>query len=424
MSSLKEKEIKLQSKWENEKGLVNQIQENKIEIEELNHQAETAEREGDYGKVAELRYGKIKEIEDKNSTLKQELNKIQEGSPLVREQVDYEDIAEIISKWTNIPLKQINQSERQRLINLEKELHKSIIGQEEAIKAVANAVRRNRAGLQDAKKPIGSFLFLGPTGTGKSELAKALAKYLFDDENMMTRIDMSEYQEKNSVTRLIGSPPGYVGYEEGGQLTEAIRWKPYSVILFDEIEKAHPDVFNILLQVLDDGRLTDNKGKTVNFKNSIIIMTSNIGSHIIHENFETITDDNYNEVISKTKQDIFNLLKVTVTPEFLNRIDETVVFTPLNKDEIRQIVVLQLNKLKNVLLSNKIQINVDEEVIDYISQESYDPMFGARPVKRTIQALITNEMSKEIIEENVNNNDVIDIKLLDDKIIFQNSINH
>ncbi len=424
IDSLKEKEIKLQSKWENEKGLVNQIQENKIEIEELNHQAETAEREGDYGKVAELRYGKIKEIEDKNSTLKQELNKIQEGSPLVREQVDYEDIAEIISKWTNIPLKQINQSERQRLINLEKELHKSIIGQEEAIKAVANAVRRNRAGLQDAKKPIGSFLFLGPTGTGKSELAKALAKYLFDDENMMTRIDMSEYQEKNSVTRLIGSPPGYVGYEEGGQLTEAIRWKPYSVILFDEIEKAHPDVFNILLQVLDDGRLTDNKGKTVNFKNSIIIMTSNIGSHIIHENFETITDDNYNEVISKTKQDIFNLLKVTVTPEFLNRIDETVVFTPLNKDEIRQIVVLQLNKLKNVLLSNKIQINVDEEVIDYISQESYDPMFGARPVKRTIQALITNEMSKEIIEENVNNNDVIDIKLLDDKIIFQNSINH
>ena len=381
IADLKDEETKQKAQWESEKSLINTIQQDKIDIENLRFEADKAEREGDYGKVAEIRYGKIKEKENDIKVVQEKLHNMQGGAAMIKEEVDSDDIAEVVSRWTGIPVTKMMQSEREKLLHMEEELHKRVIGQDEAIKAISDAVRRSRAGLQDPKRPIGSFIFLGTTGVGKTELAKALADYLFDDENMMTRIDMSEYQEKFSATRLIGAPPGYVGYDEGGQLTEAIRRKPYSVVLFDEIEKAHPDVFNILLQVLDDGRLTDNKGRTVNFKNTIIIMTSNMGSSLIRENFEKMTDANRQEVVSNTKAQVLELLKKTIRPEFLNRIDEIIMFTPLTEDEIKQIVRLQLNQVKKMVENNGMKLEFTDEALDFISHEGYDPQFGARPVR-------------------------------------------
>ena len=420
IADLKDEETKQKAQWESEKSLINKIQQDKIDIENLKFEADKAEREGDYGKVAEIRYGKIKEKEADIKDVQEKLHNMQGGAAMIKEEVDSDDIAEVVSRWTGIPITKMLQSEKDKLLHLEEELHKRVIGQDEAIHAIADAVRRSRAGLQDPKRPIGSFIFLGTTGVGKTELAKALADYLFDDENMMTRIDMSEYQEKFSATRLIGAPPGYVGYDEGGQLTEAIRRKPYSVVLFDEIEKAHPDVFNILLQVLDDGRLTDNKGRTVNFKNTIIIMTSNMGSSLIRENFEKMTDANRNTVVDETKKQVLELLKKTIRPEFLNRIDEIIMFTPLNEKEIREIVGLQLNTVKKMVEKNGIDLQFTDAALDFISHEGYDPQFGARPVKRVIQRYVLNELSKEILSGHVDRSRPIVIDRVNDGLIFKN----
>ncbi|OJV36795.1 MAG: ATP-dependent chaperone ClpB [Bacteroidia bacterium 43-41] len=420
IENLREEENVLKARWQSEKELINRIQQNKIDIEDAKFQAEKAEREGDYGKVAELRYGKIKEKEAEIERLKNQLHETQGGSAMIKEEVDAEDIADVVSRWTGIPVNKMLQSEREKLLHLEEELHKRVVGQEEAIAAVSDAVRRNRAGLSDPKRPIGSFIFLGTTGVGKTELAKALADYLFDDENMMTRIDMSEYQEKFSATRLIGAPPGYVGYDEGGQLTEAIRRKPYSVVLFDEIEKAHPDVFNVLLQVLDDGRLTDNKGRVVNFKNTIIIMTSNMGSNVIRENFEKITERNREEIVENTKNLVMNMLKQTIRPEFLNRIDDIIMFAPLNQDEIAQIVRIQLDNVKKMLQENGIALEYTEEAVKSISEAGYDPEFGARPVKRVIQRKVLNQLSKDILSGKVDNSKPIVIDAVDENVYFRN----
>lgn len=420
IADLQEEERKQKAQWESEKELINKIQQNKIDIENLKFEAEKAEREGDYGKVAEIRYGKIKAKEEEIADVQARLHTMQGAAAMIKEEVDSEDIADVVSRWTGIPVNKMMQSERDKLLRLEDELHTRVIGQDEAIKAIADAVRRSRAGLQDPKRPIGSFIFLGTTGVGKTELAKALAEYLFDDENMMTRIDMSEYQEKFSATRLIGAPPGYVGYDEGGQLTEAIRRKPYSVVLFDEIEKAHPDVFNILLQVLDDGRLTDNKGRVVNFKNTIIIMTSNMGSSLIRESFEKITPDNREQVIDETRIQVLELLKKTIRPEFLNRIDEIIMFTPLNEEEIRKIVILQLNGVKKMLAHNGIALDFTESALDFISDAGYDSQFGARPVKRAIQKYVLNELSKEILGMKIDKDRPITIDRDGDGLVFKN----
>lgn len=420
IANLKEQSAELRAKWSSEKTLLDNIQQAKIEIENLKYEADKAEREGDYGKVAEIRYGKIKSEEKKISDFQAELTKTQSGNAMIKQEVDSEDIADVVSRWTGIPVTKMLQSEKAKLLHLEEELHKRVVGQDEAITAVSDAVRRSRAGLNDPKRPIGSFIFLGTTGVGKTELAKALADYLFDDESMMTRIDMSEYQEKFSVTRLIGSPPGYVGYDEGGQLTEAIRRKPYSVVLFDEIEKAHPDVFNVLLQVLDDGRLTDNKGRTVNFKNTIIIMTSNIGSQLIRENFENLTPQNHDEIVENTKNVVMDMLKKVVRPEFLNRVDEIIMFTPLNKKEIEEIVKIQLNNVMKMLAENGVKLEVTNDALHFIAAEGFDPQFGARPVKRAIQRHILNDLSKELISGNINNEHPIIVDYENDKLVFKN----
>ena len=410
----------MRKKWSSEKEQINVIQQKKIEIEQLKYDAERAEREGDYGRVAEIRYGKIKVAEEAIEAAKAKLAELQQGHAMIKEEIDADDIADIVSRWTGIPVRKMMQSEKDKLLHLEDELHKRVIGQDEAIVAVSDAIRRSRAGLQDPKRPIGSFIFLGTTGVGKTELAKALADYLFDDENMMTRIDMSEYQEKFAATRLIGAPPGYVGYDEGGQLTEAIRRKPYSVVLFDEIEKAHPDVFNVLLQVLDDGRLTDNKGRVVNFKNTIIIMTSNLGSQLIRENCEALTDNNREEVLNRTKNEVFELLKQTIRPEFLNRIDELIMFTPLQQSEIRDIVDLQIKHVQKLLERNGVQLEVTSEAVDLFAREGYDPQFGARPVKRVLQRRLLNELSKQIIAGSVDTEKQVVIDARDGDIIFEN----
>ncbi|WP_278623871.1 ATP-dependent chaperone ClpB [Parabacteroides gordonii] len=420
IANLKEEEKKQKAQWESEKEQINKIQQNKIDIENLKFEADKAEREGDYGKVAEIRYGKLQAKEEEIKEIQAKLHTMQGTAAMIKEEVDSEDIADVVSRWTGIPVNKMMQSEKDKLLRLEDELHTRVIGQEEAISAIADAVRRSRAGLQDPKRPIGSFIFLGTTGVGKTELAKALAEYLFDDENMMTRIDMSEYQEKFSATRLIGAPPGYVGYDEGGQLTEAIRRKPYSVVLFDEIEKAHPDVFNILLQVLDDGRLTDNKGRVVNFKNTIIIMTSNMGSSLIRDSFEKITPDNREQVIDETRIQVLELLKKTIRPEFLNRIDEIIMFTPLNEEEIRKIVTLQLNSVKKMLANNGVALNFTEPAIDFLSDAGYDSQFGARPVKRAIQKYVLNELSKEILGMKIDRNRPILIDREGDGLVFKN----
>ena len=397
ISALKEQESTMRAKWQQEKELADSIQNAKHEIEELKFEAERAEREGDYGRVAEIRYGKITKLEEEIAATQEALHNAQGANAMIKEEVTAEDIADIVSRWTGIPVSKMLESERQKLLNLEEELHKSVIGQDEAIQAVSDAVRRSRAGLQDPKRPIGSFIFLGTTGVGKTELAKALATYLFNDEALMTRIDMSEYQEKFSVSRLIGAPPGYVGYDEGGQLTEAVRRKPYSVVLFDEIEKAHPDVFNILLQVLDDGRLTDNKGRVVNFKNTIIIMTSNLGSSYIQEQFEKLNDSNREYIIEETKEKIMEMLKKTIRPEFLNRIDETIMFTPLNKSEIEQIVRLQTASVAALLSESDITLDITDAAVQFIAQAGFDPEFGARPIKRAIQRYLLNDLSKQLL---------------------------
>ena len=420
IDNLKEKEKAGKAKWQSEKSLIDQIQQNKIDIENLKFEAETAERNGDYGKVAEIRYGRIQEKEAAIVSAQQKLQDMQAESPMIKEEVDSDDIAEIVSKWTGIPVSKMAQSEQTKLLQLEAELHKRVIGQDEAIVAVANAVRRSRAGLKDPKRPIGSFIFLGTTGVGKTELAKALAEVLFDDENMMTRIDMSEYQEKFSVTRLIGSPPGYVGYEEGGQLTEAIRRKPYSVVLFDEIEKAHPDVFNILLQVLDDGRLTDNKGRVVNFKNTIIIMTSNLGSHLIREKTENMTDANREQVLEETQKGVFELLKQVIKPEFLNRIDDLIMFTPLGKTEISQIVQLQVESIARMLKENGVDLRITPAAVNYIAAEGFDPQFGARPIKRALQRLVLNRLSEQIIARTIQKDKPIVVDAVNGSLVFSN----
>ena len=420
IDNLKEKEKAEKAKWQSEKSLIDQIQQSKIDIEHLKFEAETAERNGDYGKVAEIRYGRIKEKEATIASAQQKLQDMQAESPMIKEEVDSDDIAEIVSKWTGIPVSKMAQSEQTKLLQLEAELHKRVIGQDEAIVAVANAVRRSRAGLKDPKRPIGSFIFLGTTGVGKTELAKALAEVLFDDENMMTRIDMSEYQEKFSVSRLIGSPPGYVGYEEGGQLTEAIRRKPYSVVLFDEIEKAHPDVFNILLQVLDDGRLTDNKGRVVNFKNTIIIMTSNLGSQIIREKTEKITEANREEVLEETRKGVFELLKQVIKPEFLNRIDDLIMFTPLGEAEIKQIVQLQVEGIATMLKANDVDLQLTPAAIELIAAEGFDPQFGARPIKRALQRLVLNRLSEQIIARTIQKDKPIVVDVKDGLLVFAN----
>ncbi|MEA4851730.1 MAG: AAA family ATPase, partial [Paludibacter sp.] len=420
IANLKEESKVLRAKWSSEKALIDKIQQAKIEIEDLKYQADKAEREGDYGRVAEIRYGRIKALEAQIDDYQSELSGMQGSHAMIKEEVDSEDIADVVSRWTGIPVNKMLQSEKEKLLHLEDELHKRVVGQDEAIQAVADAVRRSRAGLQDPKRPIGSFIFLGTTGVGKTELAKALAEYLFDDENMMTRIDMSEYQEKFSVTRLIGSPPGYVGYDEGGQLTEAIRRKPYSVVLFDEIEKAHPDVFNVLLQVLDDGRLTDNKGRVVNFKNTIIIMTSNLGSGLIRENFERINAANHDEVIEKTKNQVFELLKQTIRPEFLNRIDELIMFAPLNESQIEEIVRLQISLIQKTLKENGIELKLTEAAIHFIADEGFDPQFGARPVKRAIQKFVLNDLSKQLIAGTVRNNEAITVDYDGEKLVYRN----
>ena len=420
IENLRQDENAMRAKWQSEKEIINKIQQNKIEIEDAKFQADKAEREGNYGLVAELRYGKIKDTEAEIEALKTELHQRQGARAMIKEEVDAEDIADVVARWTGIPVSKMMQSEREKLLHLEEELHKRVVGQQEAIHAVADAVRRSRAGLQDPKKPIGSFIFLGTTGVGKTELAKALAEYLFDDENMLTRIDMSEYQEKFSATRLIGAPPGYVGYDEGGQLSEAIRRKPYSVVLFDEIEKAHPDVFNILLQVLDDGRLTDNKGRVVNFKNTIIIMTSNLGSNLIRDKFAQITAANREEVIESTGLEVMSLLKKTIRPEFLNRIDEIIMFTPLTESEIAQIVELQLNGLKKMLHLNGIDMEYTPEAVRSIAEEGFNPEFGARPVKRVIQRKVLNQLSKDLLANTVDKSKPIIIDAVDDVLFFKN----
>jgi ATP-dependent Clp protease ATP-binding subunit ClpB len=420
IAELQEKEHSYKAKWEAEKGLVNKIQQDKQTIENLKFEAEKAEREGDYAKVAEIRYGKLKGLEDDIKNIQLQLHATQGGDALVREEVTADDIAEVVSRWTGIPVTRMMQSEREKLLHLEEELHKRVVGQDEAIKAVADAVRRSRAGLQDPKRPIASFIFLGTTGTGKTELAKALAEYLFNDENMMTRIDMSEYQEKFSVSRLIGAPPGYVGYDEGGQLTEAVRRKPYSVVLFDEIEKAHPDVFNILLQVLDDGRLTDNKGRTVNFKNTIIIMTSNLGSQYIQSRFADLNEYNRDSVIKDTRSHVMEMLKKTIRPEFLNRIDDIIMFLPLTKDQIAKVVTLQMNRVAKMLEPQGFTLKWTPDAIDWLANVGYDPEFGARPVKRAIQDYVLNDLSKKILAEQVLRDKPIIIDANDKGLVFKN----
>ena len=420
IAELKDRESDYNAKWKTEKELIDKIQQNKIDIEQLNFEAERAEQGGDYGRVAEIRYSLIKQKQDENVRIQQQLRDMQGDKALIKEEVDSDDIADIVSRWTGIPVTKMLQSEKEKLLHLEEELHKRVIGQDDAIKAISDAVRRSRAGLNDPRRPIGSFIFLGTTGVGKTELAKALADYMFNDENMMTRIDMSEYQEKFSVTRLIGSPPGYVGYDEGGQLTEAVRRKPYSVVLFDEIEKANPDVFNVLLQVLDDGRLTDNKGRTVNFKNTIIIMTSNLGSGLIRERFENMTDANREQVINSTRDDVMDMLKKTIRPEFLNRIDEIIMFTPLDEEQIRQIVAMQLQGVKKMLAHNGITLEATDAAIRLLGQAGYDPEFGARPVKRAIQAMVLNQLSKDIIAMRVNRDRPIIIDAQDGSLVFKN----
>lgn len=420
LSELRDEEKEYTAKWKAEKELINKIQQNKIDIEQLKFEADRAERDGDYAKVAEIRYSRIKSKEDENEDIQKQLKNMQGDKSLIKEEVDAEDIADIVSRWTGIPVSKMVTSEREKLLHLEEELHHRVVGQDEAIAAIADAVRRSRAGLNDPNRPIGSFIFLGTTGVGKTELAKALADYLFNDENMMTRIDMSEYQEKFSVSRLIGPPPGYVGYEEGGQLTEAVRRKPYSVVLFDEIEKAHPDVFNILLQVLDDGRLTDNKGRTVNFKNTIIVMTSNMGSQRIRENFEKIDESNKSKVVEETKNEVLEMLKANVRPEFLNRIDEIIMFTPLNKAEIKQIVTLQISNVRKMLEKNGIDFDVSDDALNLLADEGYDPEFGARPVKRVIQREILNRLSKDILAGNVDKDKPIRIDTYNNGFSFSN----
>ena len=420
IAELNDKEKEFRAKWESEKALVNKIQQDKQQMEQLRFEADRAEREGNYERVAEIRYSKLKALEDDIKSVQEKLRSTQNGNAMIREEVTADDIAEVVSRWTGIPVTRMMQSEREKLLHLEEELHKRVIGQDEAICAVSDAVRRSRAGLQDPKRPIASFIFLGTTGVGKTELAKALAEYLFNDETMMTRIDMSEYQEKFSVSRLIGAPPGYVGYDEGGQLTEAVRRKPYSVVLFDEIEKAHPDVFNILLQVLDDGRLTDNKGRTVNFKNTIIIMTSNLGSRFIQERFEKMTDANREEVISGAKKEVMEMLKKTIRPEFLNRIDETIMFLPLTKPQIADVVRLQIDAVKRMLQPQGFTLDVTPAAIERLADEGFDPEFGARPVKRAIQRYLLNDMSKKILSESVSREKPIVVDADADGLIFRN----
>jgi ATP-dependent Clp protease ATP-binding subunit ClpB len=419
LANLKEEREGINAKWKSEKEVVDNIQTAKKNIEDYKLEAERAEREGDYGKVAEIRYGKIKVEEEKLISLQKDLQKNQENA-LIKEDVTAEDIAEVVAKWTGIPVQKMLQSEREKLLHLEAELHKRVIGQDEAIQAVSDAVRRSRAGLQDNKRPIGTFLFLGTTGVGKTELAKALAEYLFDDEGAITRIDMSEYQERHAVSRLVGAPPGYIGYEEGGQLTEAVRRKPYSVVLLDEIEKAHPDTFNILLQVLDEGRLTDNKGRVADFRNAIIIMTSNMGGHVIQENFENIDMDHREQVIETTKIDVLGLLRKNIRPEFLNRIDEIIMFTPLNRNEVAKIVQLQIDLLKKMLAEKSIKLSVTEEALESLARQGFDPQFGARPIKRVIQRKVLNELSKEILSGKVTANSSILLDAFDDKLVFRN----
>ncbi len=423
IAELREEEKEYSAKWKAERELISKIQQNKIDIEQLNFDADRAEREGDYAKVAEIRYSSIQAKERENAAIQQQLKDMQGERALIKEEVDADDIADVVSRWTGIPVKKMARSEQEKLLHLEVELHSRVVGQDEAIRAIADAVRRSRAGLNDPRRPIGSFIFLGTTGVGKTELAKALAEYLFDDENMMTRIDMSEYQEKHSVSRLVGAPPGYVGYDEGGQLTEAVRRKPYSVVLFDEIEKAHPDVFNILLQVLDDGRLTDNKGRNVNFKNTIIIMTSNMGSALIRDNFAAMTPENRDETVEKTKTQVLDMLKQTIRPEFLNRIDEIIMFTPLNREEIEEIVGLQIEGIRKMLLqSSGIDLRITPKALSFLADEGFDPEFGARPVKRAIHRLVLNQLSKDILARKVDRSNPIVIDTTDDgtDLIFKN----
>ena len=420
IAELKEQETSYKAKWQSEKELVNKIQQNKQEIEHLKFEADKAEREGDYGKVAEIRYGRLQALENEIKNIQADLKQKQGDNAMIKEEVTAEDIADVVSRWTGIPVSKMLQSERDKLLHLEDELHLRVIGQDEAIQAVADAVRRSRAGLQDPKRPIGSFIFLGTTGVGKTELAKALAEYLFDDETLMTRIDMSEYQEKHTVSRLIGAPPGYVGYDEGGQLTEAVRRKPYSVVLFDEIEKAHPDVFNILLQVLDDGRLTDNKGRTVNFKNTIIIMTSNLGSAYIQSQFEKMTDSNHDAIVEETKNEVMNMLKKTIRPEFLNRIDETIMFLPLDKEQINQIVRLQINGIQRMLADNGVTLQLTDSAYDFLATAGYDPEFGARPVKRAIQRYLLNDLSKKLLAQEVERSKPIIVDCQNGVLQFRN----
>ena len=424
IAELKEQESSYKAKWEAERGLVNKIQQNKQQIEQLKFEAERAEREGDYGKVAEIRYGKLKALEDEINRIQDQLKDTQGADAMIKEEVTSEDIADVVSRWTGIPVSKMLQSEREKLLHLEEELHKRVIGQDEAIQAVSDAVRRSRAGLQDPKRPIGSFIFLGTTGVGKTELAKALAEYLFDDETLMTRIDMSEYQEKFSVSRLIGAPPGYVGYDEGGQLTEAVRRKPYSVVLFDEIEKAHPDVFNILLQVLDDGRLTDNKGRVVNFKNTIIIMTSNLGSGYIQSQFEKLTPQTGTQareaLIEETKKEVLGMLKKTIRPEFLNRIDETIMFLPLTQEQIKQVVRLQINGITQMLEGNGVTLQLTDAALDFLADAGYDPEFGARPVKRAIQRYLLNDLSKTMLAQHIDRTRPIIVDADKNGLVFRN----
>ncbi len=420
LANLNDEMNKLKAKWQAEKDVVEKIQSRKEDIENYKLEAEKAEREGDFGRVAEIRYGKVQETEGDLEALKIKMQELQGDEPMINEEVTSEEIAEIVSRWTGIPVSKMLQGEKEKLLSLETELHMRVIGQDEAIVAVSDAIRRSRAGLQDEKRPIGSFIFLGTTGVGKTELAKALAEFLFDDENNMVRIDMSEYQERHSVSRLIGAPPGYVGYDESGQLTEAIRRKPYSVVLLDEIEKAHPDVFNILLQVLDDGRLTDNKGRVVDFKNTIIIMTSNIGSHIIQDKLSKLTEDNKEDLINQAREQVFELLKKTIRPEFLNRVDEIIMFKPLSREEIKEIVILQFNNVKKMLEKNGVNIEVTDKAIDQVSKMGFDPQFGARPIKRVLQRNVLNELSKMIIAGSVNKDDTIVVDVKDGNIVFRN----
>jgi ATP-dependent Clp protease ATP-binding subunit ClpB len=422
IANLNEQREAFKAKWQSEKDVVDQIQAGKKEVEALKLEAERAEREGDYGKVAEIRYGKLQVLENTIEAAKAQLAKMQTSSKMIKEEVDPEEIADVVSAWTGIPVSKMLEGEREKLLRLEDELGKRVIGQREAIQAVADAVRRSRSGLADDKRPIGSFIFLGTTGVGKTELAKALSEFLFNDENAMTRIDMSEYQERHSVSRLVGAPPGYVGYDEGGQLTEAVRRKPYSVVLLDEIEKAHPDVFNVLLQVLDDGRLTDNKGRVVNFKNTIIIMTSNTGSHLIQENFSKVTNDDFEEVFEHTRDRVMELLRQEVRPEFLNRIDEVILFTPLSRREITGIVSLQLRRLKERLQAAGIHMVASQDAIAWLGSAGFDPQFGARPVKRVIQKEVLNELSKALLSNSIDKNDTVVLDVFDGKVVFRKQL--